>query len=206
MANQSIAGSIRQVLRLALVATAFRALRLGALRFLVYRGATVRILRASLSGKGRISIGKRWYGEGAKASSFVVMASGRVEIQGAFAFHRGCDIRVLGAGRLVLGSGYCADGVNIRCEKEISIGHGVAIAREVSIMDSDQHAIAGSDKTKPVIIGDHVWIGTRAIVLKGVMIGNGAVIAAGAVVVSDIPAGMLAAGVPARPIRPIEWA
>jgi acetyltransferase-like isoleucine patch superfamily enzyme len=206
MVNESVAGSIRQVFRLSLAATAFFVLRLGALRFLVYRGATVRIRRASISGQGRISIGKRWYGEGSKASSFVVMASGQVEVQGAFAFHRGCDIRVLGEGRLVLGSGYCADGVNIRCENEIHIGHGVAIAREVSIMDSDQHAIVGAVTTGPVIIGDHVWIGTRAIVLKGVKIGNGAVIAAGAVVVSDIPAGMLAAGVPARPIRPIEWA
>ena len=58
----------------------------------------------------------------------------------------------------------------------------------------------------PIVIGDHVWIGTNAIVLKGVTIGDGAVIAAGAVVTRDVPAHSLAAGVPARVIRSdVHW-
>lgn len=196
---------LRLVGRLSLLSTIFRAARLRQLRFIIYRGAIVRAARRSISGDGRISIGKRWYGEGVVPSSFVVMASGHVESEGAFTFHRGCDVRVLGDARLALGSGYCADGVHIRCEDNIRIGHGVAIARDVAIMDSDQHSIAGASTKAPVVIGDHVWIGARAIILKGVTIGSGAVIAAGAVVSRDIPPGMLAAGIPARPIRPIEW-
>lgn len=61
-------------------------------------------------------------------------------------------------------------------------------------------------KTKPVCIGNHVWIGQRAMILKGVSIGDGAIIAAGAVVTRDVPAGCLAAGVPAKVIRKnVEW-
>lgn len=52
--------------------------------------------------------------------------------------------------------------------------------------------------SKPVIIKDNVWIGCRVIVLKGVTIGSGAIIAAGAVVTKDVPENSIAAGVPAR--------
>ena len=53
----------------------------------------------------------------------------------------------------------------------------------------------------PVRIGNDVWIGAHAVVLKGVTIGDGAVIAAGAVVTKDVPAGVIAGGMPARVIR-----
>jgi acetyltransferase-like isoleucine patch superfamily enzyme len=205
MSIGSLGDTIRLFGRLAPVGIAINAVRFRGLRFILYRQSVVRVGSGSLLGQGRISIGKRWFGEPAKPSSFVVMRSGRVDVRGAFAFHRGSDVRVMGNATLSLGSGYCADGVNIRCEDRISIGDRVAIARDVSIMDSDQHSIVGSSKTAPVVIGDDVWIGTRAIILKGVTIGNGAVIAAGAVVTKDIPPGMLAGGVPARSLRPIEW-
>jgi acetyltransferase-like isoleucine patch superfamily enzyme len=53
----------------------------------------------------------------------------------------------------------------------------------------------------PVIIGDNVWIGDKATILPGVSIGNGAVIAANAVVTKDVPAYSVAAGNPARIIK-----
>lgn len=73
-------------------------------------------------------------------------------------------------------------------------------------MDTDYHCIEGSVATKPTIIGDHVWIGNKAVILKGVTIGQGAVVAAGAVVSRDVPAHTLVAGVPAKPIkRNVKW-
>jgi acetyltransferase-like isoleucine patch superfamily enzyme len=55
--------------------------------------------------------------------------------------------------------------------------------------------------------GNHVWIGMRAMILKGVTIGDGAVVAAGAVVTRDVPARALVGGVPARVLRnDVEWA
>ena len=55
-------------------------------------------------------------------------------------------------------------------------------------------------EARPVVIGDDVWIGYNATVLKGVRIGDGAVIAPGAVVTRDVPPGVEVAGNPARPI------
>ncbi|MCC6483663.1 MAG: hypothetical protein IT209_02355 [Armatimonadetes bacterium] len=61
-------------------------------------------------------------------------------------------------------------------------------------------------KMAPVRICDKAWIGARAIILKGVTIGEGAVIGAGSVVTKDVPAWCVAAGNPARVIRQVEEA
>lgn len=55
-------------------------------------------------------------------------------------------------------------------------------------------------------MGNHVWIGTRVTLLPGVTVGDGAVIAAGAVVTKDVPAGALVGGVPAKVLKEhVEW-
>ena len=62
---------------------------------------------------------------------------------------------------------------------------------------------AGLEYAKPISVGSNVWIGMGVQILHGVTIGDNAVIGAGSVVTKDIPAGMLAVGVPCRPIRQI---
>ena len=57
---------------------------------------------------------------------------------------------------------------------------------------------------KPVKIGNKVWIGAHATILPGVTIGDGAVVAAGAVVTKDVPSNVVVAGVPAKVIKEIE--
>jgi maltose O-acetyltransferase len=57
------------------------------------------------------------------------------------------------------------------------------------------------EAARPVTIGDNVWLGGGAIVLPGVTIGENSVIGAGAVVTKDVPAGVVAVGNPARPVR-----
>ena len=75
------------------------------------------------------------------------------------------------------------------------------------IYDSDFHDLApktrheSSGASKPVFIGDNVWIGSRAIILKGVEIGDNAVVAAMSVVTRSVPSNSLAAGNPARVVR-----
>lgn len=108
------------------------------------------------------------------------------------------------------------------CAEEIHIGARCVLSYNVTITDCDFHPIDASERrrdaianapngdrsarpplvTKPVIIEDDVWIGIGAIVLKGVRIGKGATVAAGAVVSRDVPAGALATGNPALIIDP----
>lgn len=99
------------------------------------------------------------------------------------------------------------DRTEIHCGRSVTIGTGCAISWDVVILDRDYHALdADTEVCRPVTIGDDVWIGCRAIVLKGVTIGSGAVVAAGSVVMADVPAGTLAAGNPARIIRDsVSW-
>ncbi len=90
--------------------------------------------------------------------------------------------------------------------ERISIGPACSISWNVSIMDSDFHAIDGRQPVRPVTIGEHVLIGAHAIVLKGVTIGDGAVVAAGSVVSRDVPAATLVAGAPATVRREnVSW-
>lgn len=131
-----------------------------------------------------------------------------INVQNTFSIHSGCHIIVLKNAKLNLGSGYINRNVKIRCYHEISIGNDVAISENVTIWDSDAHQIMGKENqmTQPISIGNHVWIGTNVTILKGVTIGDRAIIAAGSVVTRDIPAQSLAGGVPAKVIKEnIQW-
>lgn len=99
-------------------------------------------------------------------------------------------------------------GSSINCCKRVEIGENTIIGPEVLIRDNDGH-IPGPNGTWPgvrsnpkyaqeIIIGKGCFIGTRATILKGSIIGDGCVITAGTVVAKNIPAGSLAIGNPAR--------
>ncbi|KAB3539723.1 acyltransferase [Alkaliphilus pronyensis] len=134
-----------------------------------------------------------------------------LNVNANFSFFYQCDISVFDGGTLSLGSGYANYGTQIRCAKSITIGNKVAIANNVVIMDSDFHSIVYSDgshsiKEAPVFIGDKVWIGREAIILKGVTIGEGAIIAAHSVVTKDVPPHCVVAGNPARIVKEgVRW-
>jgi maltose O-acetyltransferase len=83
------------------------------------------------------------------------------------------------------------------------IGHDVSVSPEVMILTGHhRHDRPGFDfEVQPVVIEDHVWIGSRAIILPGTSLGRGAVVAAGAVVSGRVAPRTVVAGVPARPVR-----
>ena len=95
------------------------------------------------------------------------------------------------------------------------IGKNVAIAPGVificnsspnrsDLKDSNLYVKDRLIKTERIIVEDDVWLGAGAIILPGVQIGKGAIIGAGAVVISDVPEYTIAAGVPSRQIRSIK--
>lgn len=128
-------------------------------------------------------------------------------VMGNFTVYAGSFIRVLGNGVLTTNSGFINENVQIICGESITIGDSCNIARDVVIRDYDGHLIDAKESiSSPIRIGNHVWIGQRAMILKGVTIGDGAVIAAGTIVTKDVPARTLVAGVPGRVIREnVDW-
>ena len=100
----------------------------------------------------------------------------------------------------------------IIAKKGIEIGQDCLLAQGVIIRDNDGHKLdTGSNQNldetiSEVIIGNHCWIGQRAMILKGVVIEENAIIAAGAVVTTSVKAGSIVAGVPARVIKEnVSW-
>lgn len=85
---------------------------------------------------------------------------------------------------------------------KLIISNNVDIARECLIwtMDHDPNSPTHSSRCSEVVIEDHVWIASRAIILPGVHIGRGAVVASGAVVTKDVPPFCIVGGVPAKVI------
>ncbi|MET0591480.1 MAG: hypothetical protein ABW133_02195 [Polyangiaceae bacterium] len=97
-------------------------------------------------------------------------------------------------------------GAAISAHEHVKVGDRVRMGPYAIVMDSDYHAAKdrGERPTAPIIIEEDVWLAGRVSVLRGSRIGRGSVITAGSVVSGEIPAGVIAGGVPARVIRRIE--
>ncbi|NUC72770.1 acyltransferase [Haloterrigena sp. SYSU A558-1] len=113
-------------------------------------------------------------------------------------------------GEFSMGDSFMNGDCRIICEDKITIGDEVAIAWDVTILDTDRHnlIIKGerTPATSPIEIKDHVWIGHGATISKGVTINEGAVIASNSVVTKDVPPRTLVGGVPAEIIHEnIQW-
>jgi acetyltransferase-like isoleucine patch superfamily enzyme len=97
-------------------------------------------------------------------------------------------------------------GSSISAHARIKIGRHCLVGHYALILDNNEHGIERRDlapPSAPVVIEDHVWIGSRAIILPGVSIGHHSVVGAGSIVTKDIPPNCLAAGNPARVVRRI---
>lgn len=130
----------------------------------------------------------------------------QLSVDGNFDIFYGNDVHIFSGGKLELDSGFINSYGKIECHKYIKIGKNCAIGPYAIILDSDGHQILGKCNTAEVIIGNNVWIGARVTILKGVHIGNGAVIAAGTIVNKDVPARSLVAGNPMHLICDnVEW-
>lgn len=168
-------------------------------------GAGVRLLGLPyIHGPGRVVLGDR-----------VVLTSDR---RGTALGTRGPVIlnAMHGDARIVIGDDTGVSGAVICAGALVEIGRRCLLGADVMIFDTDFHPLEPDGRrfarpdfattSRPVRIGDDVFIGTRSTIGKGVTIGAGSVIGAGSLVTSDIPAGVIAAGVPAKVVRPINAA
>lgn len=165
-----------------------------------------------------LDIGERTYfeinrqdyaGDKGKSCRITLLGGARMCVQGSVSFHRGSEVLVHENACFCVGNQTYLNGVIIDCSDGITIGEYCAIADGV-IMDNSFHPLTKDGVTKesrcPVRIGNKVWIATNAIILPGVTIGDGAVVAAGSVVTKSVPARCVVAGVPAKVIKEnVDW-
>jgi acetyltransferase-like isoleucine patch superfamily enzyme len=144
-------------------------------------------------------------------ASLLLRDNSRCTIRGHVEFHRGCVLWALRHGQILIDDhSYFANGTKVICESSITIGRNCAVSWDVTILDTDFHHITYHGKSPqqsdPIVIGNNVWIGSHARILKGSRIGSGSVVAAGAVVSGEFPENSLIGGVPARIIRAdVKW-
>lgn len=139
-----------------------------------------------------------------------IRENGRLVVNGELILCSGATIQIQHNASISIGKAYVNHDATIIAANSMKIGNEILISRNVVIFDSDFHKIfdgEGKQVNVPrdVEIGNHVWIGVNATLLRGSKIGDGAVIAAGAVVGGKIKAGTMAAGSPARSYSEIYW-
>jgi acetyltransferase-like isoleucine patch superfamily enzyme len=139
--------------------------------------------------------------------------------------YAGCSFAVQKDGRCTVGDFTLLNGAIVMAEELVEIGSHCLISWGVGIADSDFHPLEPAQrlidsqalapffknrpprpklKTAPVKIGDNVWIGMNAVILKGVRIGDNSVVAAGAVVTKSVPPNTIVAGNPAVEVKKFE--
>lgn len=96
-------------------------------------------------------------------------------------------------------------GVFFDGQAPITVGGHVHIGMQALVMTSTHTVLPGPRRVgptigRPVVIEDYAWIGARAVVMPGVVVGRSSIVAAGAIVTKDVPPGTTVAGVPAVPI------
>ena len=135
---------------------------------------------------------------------------------------KGCIVAERANTKITIGHHVGMSSPCLWAKQEITIGDYVNIGGDCIIMDSDAHNLdwrvrdslkmynfeesldAHTAKCAPIHIGNHVLIGTRSIILKGVTIGEGSVIAAGSIVTKDVPANVIAGGNPCKVIKSLD--
>jgi acetyltransferase-like isoleucine patch superfamily enzyme len=154
------------------------------------RGKTKAPLSVRLRGRVQVSGGgELLLGEGVSLNGTVVPV----------------ELVTYSSGRIEIGSQtFINYGTSIAARASVKIGSYCLLGHYTFVMDNNQHGIIRRwdlPQSEPVIIEDHVWIGSKTVILPGVHIGSHAVVGAGSVVTKNVPPRCVAAGNPARVIR-----
>ncbi|ACB76546.1 acyltransferase [Opitutus terrae] len=116
--------------------------------------------------------------------------------------------------RLLVGNESSGTGCSVVvCEGGlVQVGRDCMMSADADVRNTDGHSVLDQltgrriNPAADVVLGDHVWIGLKAQILKGVRIGEHSIVAAGSVVIRDVPAHTIVAGIPAKPVKTgITW-
>lgn len=189
---------IKEIFKLNLINTIRAKLKYKS-NILIYKKCNYKVAKtAKMAIANKVCIARIRDNVNARPSTFILGDNANLVVENKFSFYTGCTIKIDRNATLKVKSGIINVDSKICCFKKIEIGEHVYIGENVIIKDSDEHYIdSKKPKTKPIKIGNNVWIGMGSIILKGVTIGDGAVIAAGSVVTKDVEPYTMVAGVPA---------
>lgn len=159
---------------------------------------------------GMLEIGMSYVGFLHKYDTTFLNIQGDCKFQDNFSIGKGCRFDIGNGATVVFGSGYITAMSTFIIMHRMTIGNGCAISWGCQFLDEDFHSITydGKKEKNPSIeIGDHVWVGSNVIVLKGTRIPDGCVVASGSVVSSAFEkSNCLIAGNPAKVIKEnVEW-
>jgi acetyltransferase-like isoleucine patch superfamily enzyme len=152
-------------------------------------------IRFLFLGEGSISIGKNFHAVSSRRRSAITLFSP-------------CHLNIIGNGQIILGEHVGLNGNTITARSKIYIGDNTMIGPNTIIIDHDGHQAWPPDArwtqsglAQEIVIENDVWIGMNCIILKGVRIESGSIIAGGSIVIHDVEANSLYAGNPARKIK-----
>ena len=155
-----------------------------------------------LQGKARVPCSVRLRGRDQLSGCGEVVLGEGVSLNGTVV---PIELVTYSSGRIEIGNHtFINYGSSIAARASVKIGSYCHLGHYTFVMDNDQHGVVRRmelPQSDPVIIEDHVWIGSKAVILAGVRIGRRSVIGAGSIVTKDIPPRCVAAGNPARVLR-----
>ena len=166
------------------------------------RGSSLVVLGPSEFGTSRF--------KGSNLESRAMLTPGSQLVLHGCRFSYGCNIQLFNGGKMEVGKGfYCNIGATFICSGSIKIGKGVICGRNVTIREyHGDHFINSPDYkcSKPIEIGDHVWLCEHSTIMPGVKVGSGSVVASHSLVTHDVPPNCLVMGSPARVVRTgVQW-
>ena len=164
----------------------------------------MKILCAKITTNGKIRA--TWVNSIRGALKIGIIGNGYIII-GHFLMSRGpLYLKCVNDGKITIGENcFFNHNCSITCAENIIIGNGCMFANNLVVIDHDheigEDGVTATLISKPIVIEDRVWCGANVTITKGVHIGTGAVIGANAVVVRDVEAHTIVAGVPAQKIK-----
>jgi acetyltransferase-like isoleucine patch superfamily enzyme len=202
--------NIRSALLISVIKTLYLSIRFRG-RIIVVRGTRIRLERGAqidLAPGARLMLGRGHYI--GKPLALRIATNGRLTIRGTVTISCGTKVVVGENAHLEIGDQtFVHYDAAITCWDHIAIGADCGISWNTNIIDGNAHELIIDGKprprTRPLTIGDHVWIGTGAVVV-GASIGDGSVVGAGSVVTTTVPAKALVTGNPSRVVREdVSW-